>query len=103
MRPGGKSTLPQQLIDHYRLDPEHWAFLNLEDRRLSGAQSHVTLDRLVVRFRERHESAETLYFFLDRAQAYPRQKALIGEKDGVRWARMQRRPASMLAEREERW
>jgi len=64
----GKSTLLQQLVDRYGLDPAQCAFLNLEDPRLSGAQSFETLDLLVTRFRERHEGAETLYFFLDEIQ-----------------------------------
>jgi predicted AAA+ superfamily ATPase len=76
----GKSTLLQQLIDRYRLDPAHCAFLNLEDPRLSGAQSYVTLEALVARFRERHESAETLYFFLDEIQ---------GVEGWQRWLRAQ--------------
>ncbi len=76
----GKSTLLQQLIDYYRLDPEHCAFLNFEDPRLSGAQSYVTLDRLVARFRERHENTETLYFFLDEIQ---------GVEGWQRWLRAQ--------------
>jgi hypothetical protein len=76
----GKSTLLQQLVGRYRLDPAHCAFLNLEDPRLSGAQSYVTLDELVARFRERHESAETLYFFLDEIQ---------GVEGWQRWLRAQ--------------
>lgn len=76
----GKSTLLQQLMDRYRLDPAHCAFLNLEDPRLSGAQSYVTLDGLVERFRERHESAQTLYFFLDEIQ---------GVEGWQRWLRTQ--------------
>jgi len=76
----GKSTLLQQLIDHYRLDPAHCALLNLEDPRLSGAQSYATLDRLVEGFRERHESGETLYFFLDEIQ---------GVEGWQRWLRAQ--------------
>jgi len=76
----GKSTLLQQLIDRYRLDRAHCAFLNLEDPRLSGAQSYATLDGLVARFRERHEGAETLYFFLDEIQ---------GVEGWQRWLRAQ--------------
>lgn len=64
----GKSTLLQQLIERYRLDPARCAFLNLEDPRLSRAQSYDTLEELVARFRERHGSGDTLYFFLDEIQ-----------------------------------
>jgi hypothetical protein len=76
----GKSTLLQQLIGRYRLDPARCAFLNLEDPRLSRAQSYVILDRLVARFRERHEGAATLYFFLDEIQ---------GVEGWQRWLRAQ--------------
>ena len=65
----GKSTLLQQLIGRYGLDPAHCAFLNFEDPRLSAAQSWTTLDRLVERFRDRHRRSDVLYFFLDEVQA----------------------------------
>jgi len=76
----GKSTLLQQLIGRYQLDPAHCAFLNLEDPRLSGALTHVTLEQLVERFRQQHASAETLYFFLDEIQ---------GVEGWQRWLRSQ--------------
>ncbi len=64
----GKSTLLQQLIGRYELDPALCAFLNLEDPRLARSQSFETLDRLVTRFRERHPDAQRLTFFLDEIQ-----------------------------------
>jgi predicted AAA+ superfamily ATPase len=76
----GKSTLLQQLIDRYRLDSERCAFLNFEDPRLSGAQSYLTLERLVTAFRERHGGEGTLYFFLDEIQ---------GVEGWQRWLRAQ--------------
>jgi hypothetical protein len=65
----GKSTLMQQLVGHYGLDPKHCAFVNLEDPRLSRALSYETLEQLVSRFRGRHQDAERLYFFLDEIQS----------------------------------
>jgi predicted AAA+ superfamily ATPase len=76
----GKSTLLQQLLERYQLDPKLCAFLNLEDPRLAGAQSYGTLDRLVAQFRERHARAERLYFFLDEIQ---------GVEGWQRWLRSQ--------------
>lgn len=64
----GKSTLLQQLIGRYRLDPAHCAFLNLEDPRMSGSLTYASLDELVARFRAQHLGVETLYFFLDEIQ-----------------------------------
>ncbi len=76
----GKSTLLQQLIGRYRLEPERCAFLNFEDPRLARAQSFATLDQLVARFRERHGSVAPLYFFLDEIQ---------GVEGWQRWLRSQ--------------
>ena len=64
----GKSTLLQQLMRRYDLDATRCAFLNLEDPRLSRAQSYETLDLLVERYRQRHADSEPLYFFLDEIQ-----------------------------------
>lgn len=64
----GKSTLMQQLIGHYGLDPARCAFLNLEDPRLSRALSYETLELLVAGFRRRHPDTDPLYFFLDEIQ-----------------------------------
>lgn len=76
----GKSTLLQQLIGRYRLDPVRCAFVNFEDPRLIGAQTHETLERLVSAFRERHGDDGTLYFFLDEIQ---------GVEGWQRWLRVQ--------------
>lgn len=69
----GKSTLLQQLVGHYGLDPARCAFLNFEDPRLSGALNWQTLDRLVADFRAHHGKARPtkrapLAFFLDEIQ-----------------------------------
>ena len=64
----GKSTLLQQLLAKYGLDPAHCAFLNFEDPRLANALSYATLDRLVERFRELRRGVDRLYFFLDEIQ-----------------------------------
>lgn len=64
----GKSTLLAQLIERYALDPAYCAFLDLEDPRLAGAQSHETLDLLVRAFRQRHGKRRRLYFFFDEVQ-----------------------------------
>ncbi|MFO7591692.1 MAG: AAA family ATPase [Acidimicrobiia bacterium] len=64
----GKSTLLQQLIARYRLDPARCAFVNFEDPRLVRAMSYETLDRLVEQFRTRHPAPGRLYFFLDEIQ-----------------------------------
>lgn len=65
----GKSTLLQQLLRRYHLDPAHCAFLNFEDPRLSNALDHTTLDRLVEVFRARHPDVPQLAFFLDEIQS----------------------------------
>jgi hypothetical protein len=64
----GKSTLLQQIVGHYELQPARCAFLNLEDPRLSRAQTFETLDGLVEGFRRRYGPAGPLYFFLDEIQ-----------------------------------
>ena len=64
----GKSTLLQQLIARYGLDPTYCAFVNFEDPRLASALSFETLDRLVELFRESRPHADRLYFFLDEIQ-----------------------------------
>lgn len=64
----GKSTLLQQLISRYRLNPRHCAFLNFEDPRLARSLSHEVLDQLVRRFRAARPRVKRLYFFLDEIQ-----------------------------------
>ena len=76
----GKSTLLQQLMGRYDLDPARCAFLNLEDPRLSRAQSYETLQLLVERFRQRHGDSQALYYFLDEIQ---------GVEGWQRWLRAQ--------------
>lgn len=64
----GKSTLMQQMVGHYGLDPARCAFLNFEDPRLSNALTWETLEALVVQFRARHGDDGPLTFFLDEIQ-----------------------------------
>lgn len=64
----GKSTLLQQLIARYRLDPKHCAFMNFEDPRLSQTLTYSVLQRLVTQFRKDNPNATRLYFFLDEIQ-----------------------------------
>ena len=64
----GKSTLMQQMVGHYGLDPARCAFLNFEDPRLSNALGWETLEALVVQFRARHGDDGPLTFFLDEIQ-----------------------------------
>lgn len=65
----GKSTLLQQMVSRYALNPVHCAFLNFEDPRLARVLRHETLDALVEQFRRRHPEAPRLHFFLDEIQA----------------------------------
>jgi len=76
----GKSTLLQQMIGRYGLDPAHCAFMNFEDPRLSAAMDHSTLERLVVDFRASRPGVSQLYFFLDEIQWV---------RDWQRWLRSQ--------------
>ncbi len=64
----GKSTLLQQLMPHYGIDPAHCAFVNFEDPRLARALSFESLERLVQAFRREHPGVERRYFFLDEIQ-----------------------------------
>ena len=64
----GKSTLLQQLIRHYGLDPAHCLFANFEDPRLSQLLSYTTLEQLVAAFRARNPGVEKLCFFFDEIQ-----------------------------------
>ncbi len=65
----GKSTLMQQMIGRYGLDPARCAFLNFEDPRLSNALRYDTLDAFVAQFRARHDDRRPLVFFLDEIQS----------------------------------
>lgn len=64
----GKSTLLQQLMGHYGLDPAHCALVNFEDPRLMQALSFPLLQQLVEQFREARPGVERLFFFLDEIQ-----------------------------------
>lgn len=64
----GKSTLLQQLVGHYHLDPGRCLFLNLEDPRLIGALSVTLLDALVRAFEAQHEGDAPLLISLDEVQ-----------------------------------
>ena len=64
----GKSTLMQQLVDRYDLDPARCLFINFEDPRLGDGLHYQTLDELVESFRARHQDAGPLHFFFDEIQ-----------------------------------
>jgi uncharacterized protein len=68
VRRAGKSTLLQQLMNHYKLRQEHCAFVNFEDPRLSNALTHETLQTIVQAFREKCGAKHKLTFFLDEIQ-----------------------------------
>ena len=65
----GKSTLLAQMIEHYRLNPKHCAFLNFEDPRLGQPLDHTLLDAWVAAFRSAHPRLKKAYFFLDEVQS----------------------------------
>ena len=68
VRRGGKSTLLAQMMERYRLDPRHCAFLNFEDPRLGQRLDHSLLDAWVAAFRGVHPRLKKAYFFLDEIQ-----------------------------------
>ena len=65
----GKSTLLTQMLDRYRLNPKHCAFLNFEDPRLGTQVDHTLLDQWVAAFRKAHPRLKRAYFFLDEIQS----------------------------------
>jgi uncharacterized protein len=67
-RRAGKSTLLQQMLRTYQLNPKHCAFLNFEDPRLSNNLSFELLQALHDEFRAARGSQPTLTFFLDEIQ-----------------------------------
>lgn len=64
----GKSTLLQQMVGRYGLDPRHCVFINFEDPRLAGHLSWETLEALLQAFRALHPDAAKRTFFLDEIQ-----------------------------------
>ncbi|HXV65295.1 MAG TPA: ATP-binding protein [Vicinamibacteria bacterium] len=68
VRRSGKSTLLAQMMERYRLDPKHCAFLNFEDPRLGQRLDHTLLDAWVTAFRGAHPRLKKAYFFLDEIQ-----------------------------------
>ena len=64
----GKSTLLAQMMERYRLNPKHCAFLNFEDPRLGQQLDHTLLDSWVAAFRSAHPRLKKAYFFLDEIQ-----------------------------------
>lgn len=69
----GKSTLMQQMVEHYKLDPTRCAFLNFEDPRLASHLTWETLEAFVQQFRATHAQGKrkvptSLVFFLDEIQ-----------------------------------
>ena len=69
VRRGGKSTLLAQMMERYRLNPSHCAFLNFEDPRLGQRLDHTLLDAWVTAFRNAHPRLKKAYFFLDEIQS----------------------------------
>jgi len=65
----GKSTLLAQMIERYRLNPRHCAFLNFEDPRLGQQLDHSVLDAWVAAFRKSRPRLKKAYFFLDEVQS----------------------------------
>lgn len=63
----GKSTLMQQLVGHYDLEPARCLFINFEDPRLSDRLHYGTLDELLTDFRARYHHGP-LHFFFDEIQ-----------------------------------
>jgi predicted AAA+ superfamily ATPase len=68
VRRAGKSTLMQQMIGRWNLDPGRCAFLHLEDPRLARALRWETLEAFVQAFRAQHAPDVPLTFFLDEIQ-----------------------------------
>ena len=68
VRRSGKSTLLAQMMERYRLNPRHCAFLNFEDPRLGQQLDHSLLDAWVSAFRSAHPRLKKAYFFLDEIQ-----------------------------------
>jgi len=64
----GKSTLLTQMMERYRLNPKHCAFLNFEDPRLGQHLDHTLLHGWVAAFRGAHPRIKKAYFFLDEIQ-----------------------------------
>jgi len=68
VRRSGKSTLLAQMMERYRLNPKHCAFLNFEDPRLGPQLDHTLLDSWVAAFRSARPRLKKAYFFLDEIQ-----------------------------------
>jgi predicted AAA+ superfamily ATPase len=64
----GKSTLLAQMIERYRLNPRHCAYLNFEDPRLGQQLDHSLLATWVAAFRKTRPRMKKAYFFLDEVQ-----------------------------------
>lgn len=64
----GKSTLLAQMMERYRLNPRHCAYLNFEDPRLGQQFDYSLLDTWVTTFRKAHPRLKKAYFFLDEVQ-----------------------------------
>lgn len=66
----GKSTLLQQMMSAYELDPARCLYLNGEDPRLLAHLTWETLEGAVEAFRARHDGAPGLTFFFDEIQGF---------------------------------
>lgn len=65
----GKSTLLSQMLERYKLNPKHCAFLSFEDPRLGAELDHSLLEQWVAAFRKQHPRLNNAYFFLDEIQS----------------------------------
>lgn len=59
----GKSTLMQQMVEHYGLDRARCAFINFEDPRLASHLTWETLEAIVQQFRARWPRGKRTFFF----------------------------------------
>ena len=68
VRRAGKSTIMQQLIAKYRLDPKDCVFINFEDPRLSSSLNFHLLEATTLFLQEERKNSDKLYFFFDEIQ-----------------------------------
>lgn len=64
----GKSTLLQQIMEHFDLNPEDCVFVNFEDPRLSDHLDFNLLDRIIAFASGKNKEATRRYFFFDEIQ-----------------------------------
>ena len=64
----GKSTLINQIIEHFKLNPKDCFIVNFEDPRLVEHLDNTLLDSIVEFARNKIANARYYYFFLDEIQ-----------------------------------